>query len=76
MILVENTQYNSCCFFVVKRSKNYDAVVSHQNIQIRLLLFLLFSVNFFCFVLFLWAFFTLDTDLHTHTHTHTLMAII
>ena len=28
MILVEKAQYNSCCcFFVVKRSKNYNAVV-------------------------------------------------
>ena len=32
MILVEKAQYNSCCFFVVKRSKNYNAVVSRQNI--------------------------------------------
>ena len=31
MILVEKVQYNSCCFFVVKRSKNYNAVVSRQN---------------------------------------------
>ena len=55
MIFVEKAQYNSCCFFVVKRSKNYNAVVSRQNIQTRLLLFLLFDVNFFlfCFVLFL-----------------------
>ena len=53
MILVEQAQYNSCCFFVVKRSKNYNAVVSRQNIRIRFLLFSLFDVNFFCFVLFL-----------------------
>ena len=50
MILVEKAQYNSCCFFVVKRSKNYNAVVSRQNIRIRLLLFSFFDVNF-CFVL-------------------------
>ena len=51
IILVEKAQYNSCCFFLVKRSKNYNAVVSCQNIRICLLLFLLFDVNFF-FVLF------------------------
>ena len=36
---------------VVKRSKNYNAMASRQNIQIRFLLFLLFGVNYF--VLFL-----------------------
>ena len=51
ILLVEKAQYNSCCFFVVKRSKNYNAVVSRQNIRIRLLLLLLFGVIFF-FVLF------------------------
>ena len=51
MISVEKAQYNSCCFFVVKRSKNYDVVVSRQNIRIRLLI--VFIVwNQFCFVLF------------------------
>ena len=59
-------QHNSCHFFVVKRSKSYNAVVSRQNTQIRLLLFLLFDVNsflfcflrdkFWCFYHFLWAF--------------------
>ena len=39
-------------FFVCKKKKNYNAVVSRQNIRIRLLLFLLFDVDFF-FVLFL-----------------------
>ena len=34
-------------FLVVKRSKNYNAVVSRQIIQIRLLLFLLFETNYF-----------------------------
>ena len=49
-------------FFVWKKKKNYNAVVSRQNIRIRLLFFLLFDVNFlFCFVLFLqdkfWCFY-------------------
>ena len=48
-------------FFVCEKKKNYNAVVSRQNIRIRLLLFLLFDVNFFCFVLFLrdkfWCFY-------------------
>ena len=48
MILEEKAQYNSCCFVVVKRSINYNAGVSPQNIRIRLLLFLLFDINF-CF---------------------------
>ena len=34
-------------FFVCEKKKNYNAVVSRQNIRIRLLLFLLFDVNFF-----------------------------
>ena len=37
-------------FFVCEKKKNYNAVVSRQNIRMRLLLF---DVNFFCFVLFL-----------------------
>ena len=48
-------------FCFAKRTKNYNAMVSRQNIRIRLLLFLLFDVNFFCFVLFLrdkfWCFY-------------------
>ena len=40
-------------FFICEKKKNYNAVVSRQNIRMRLLLFLLFDVNFFCFVLFL-----------------------
>ena len=51
MILVEKAQYNSCCF-LLQKEENYNAVVSRQNIRIRLPLFLLFDVNFF-FVLFL-----------------------
>ena len=45
MILVEKSavQLLFCC----KKKKNYNAVVSRQNIRIRLLLFLLFDVNFF-----------------------------
>ena len=31
MILVEKAQYNSCCF-CCKKKKNYNAVVSRQNI--------------------------------------------
>ena len=38
-------------FFVCKKNKNYNAV-TRQNIPIRLLLFLLFDVNFFCFFVF------------------------
>ena len=37
---------SACCFFVVKRRKNYNVMVSRQNIRIRLLLF---DVNFFLF---------------------------
>ena len=48
-------------FFVCEKKKNYNAVVSRQNIRIRLLLFLLFDVNFFVFFLFLqdkfWCFY-------------------
>ena len=59
MILVEKAQY--FLFFVWKKKKNYKAVVSRQNIRIRL--FLLFDINCFCFffVLFLqdkfWCFY-------------------
>ena len=41
-----NSAVQLLLFFVVKRSKYYNAVVSRQNIRIRLLLFLLFDVNF------------------------------
>ena len=40
-------QLNSCCFFVVKRSK-LQCSGNHQNIQICFLLFLLFGVKFCC----------------------------
>ena len=47
--------YRTACYLikqrsttlVIKRSKNYNAMASCQKIQIRLLLFLLFDVNFF-----------------------------
>ena len=34
-------------FFYCKKKQNYNAMVSRQNIRTRLLLFLLFDVNFF-----------------------------
>ena len=43
-------QRSKLLFCFAKRTKNYNAMVSRQNIGIRLLLFLLFDVNFFCFV--------------------------
>ena len=53
--------------FVVKRSKNYNAVVSRQNIRIRLSLFLLFDVNFFsvlfCFCVTNFDVFTIFSEL-------------
>ena len=42
-IRARTTLVVSCC----KKKKNYNAVVSRQNIRMRLLLFLLFDVNFF-----------------------------
>ena len=41
----ERVQLLLFCF--AKRTKNYNAMVSRQNIRIRLLLSLLFDVNFF-----------------------------
>ena len=72
MILVEKAQYNSCCF-CCKRSKNYNAVVSRQSIQIRLLLFLLFDVNFFvlfCFCETNFDFFTIFSELKRNVYTN------
>ena len=54
MILVEKAQYNSCCF-CCKKKKNYNAVISRQNIRIRLLFFVLFcfcETNFDVFTIF------------------------
>ena len=38
--------------FCCKKKKNYNAVVSRQHFRFRLLLFLLFDVNFFCLFCF------------------------
>ena len=45
----KSTETTLVVFFVVKRTKNYNAVVSRQNIRIRLrqiLMFLPFSLSF------------------------------
>ena len=47
-LLFDKTAQYNCCFAVVKRSKIYNELVL-RLILIRLLLFLLFDVNFFVF---------------------------
>ena len=50
MILVEKAKYKSCWFLFVKRSKNYNAVVSRQNIRILFVIVFYCLTSIFCFV--------------------------
>ena len=51
VIFYGTAQYNSCCFVVVKKSKNYNAMVSRQNIWMFFIVWIYCS-NFDIFTIF------------------------